>query len=892
MSSPFPYIRLKGDRAAAALHLRRAMGELFKTERIAELSGVPVLKRTVPVDSHNSIEVQISKEQKLVYITSIPLQPGEEVEELEEKPFDVAQCPPGFIIRKLNVYERWNTDSLNQEKYKGDGSFSGYKGHILAYDGKQWRTAQYDELNLGEFEGAHECGWWWLHHQASKGLGEKYNKCDLITWAGGPGGLNATGYKVVNKSVNGEDKVASKVFFDDKFYHAGKEIDAPVNAVIGACILPSGGRDYYYVIGFNYTLDSSNSLYNVHVISSWKYFVHRRPVTLGEGEGWEQQHVFDIQEDNGPYARPKSDFVTSKPYLPWGSAHIDKEGNAWFVQQYFAENTWLNDTGEGVQGEHLVQSRALRMVKFDLRSGDWENVMDNGGVMIRDHTTFSYDSAGCDGCYHHPPGDPEATHYTYSSVLTSRMWIEGGEKTLIGMFGGADEMYTYVLEPYDWTYQRSGFDNCAVGSKYPMPGNDPGEVYYYHLKEHSARQSRSGSNNYIMNVYKGDPRKGQVVDSINLNEYSIDWNLTMDWTHAQHSERNKFPGWPPDGNADGEVVSRWVWNHNPLIKDSWDYAEAKLTYSSVAMQGTKTISLYRDNKVVFRRELTAGVGPFVRITGEHYPNMCPGYGPYTTYQNPITYGIQGYLVQPYGALSPSSPWVLETTMDDGVGITPNGKMPVFDYRGGEFILDGPHFYAAPAFSNEGGCGHTNTYATTYVDDIPEFFGESGLDRFGIAQDSFQGLLNTNRSLYRPSTWAVHRPIDGMKERPYIRMRRKVYQRQGPLNVNDNGAAFSYTYDNYNTVGNFHSVYISDNPESEIGVHSPYDQIHDSSSFGYTRDSWHWYEKPLGNAKEGYNWDEWEIDCNFMSKEAINKLIGYDEEIDKGSENMFFEIAVL
>jgi hypothetical protein len=199
-----------------------------------------------------------------------------------------------------------------------------------------------------------------------------------------------------------------------------------------------------------------------------------------------------------------------------------------------------------------------------------------------------------------------------------------------------------------------------------------------------------------------------------------------------------------------------------------------------------------------------------------------------------------------------------------------------------------------------GWGHRIHYQTNNPGMSPLYEGGGSGTMMTIAQQSIN-VASDNKTLYRPTQFAVHRQAEGLREKPYIRMRRKVHRH--PQGMSTYAVPINFETPNYN--GSYAPCHgwdeifdskLSNGPQGETA-----NGTGDSTSYQYnywfsnylSYDAWRWWCKSPGNAGEGYDgWDEWEIDCNFATKDQINKLVGYDEEIDKGAENMFFEIAVL
>lgn len=351
---------------------------------------------------------------------------------------------------------------------------------------------------------------------------------------------------------------------------------------------------------------------------------------------------------------------------------------------------------------------------------------------------------------------------------------------------------------------------------------------------------------------------------------------------------------------------RWIFQHNPQIRDSWEYSEIQLQWDALQKTGEKHIRYYRDNKLLHDRAVSGGAAP--DFATEVHANMIPGYSPllwggvYIAWGGFLRIGFRGTIrFSPDGPTY--NPWILEKQTWDttpnleqrGITYTSNDwAWPLISEATGYRAFAGvPYYYSPstqPANHETFGWGNHQTYDTTLSGAKPFWYGGAN-NTWHIAEDSYTGP-GTTRTLYSPGTQAVHRPVEGMEARPYIRMRRKVHKHAVSLseyyepeaNLPLYGNAFAYNY--------WQQVFLAENePSTEEGAPNTLWQEHWFSDTT-TRRAIHWWQKPLGNAKYGYSWDEWEIDCNFMTKEKINILVKYDPLVDKGAENMFFEIAVL
>ena len=896
MSSPIPYIRLKGDKDEAGRHLRRAMGELFKTEKVAQNAGVPILKRTIDVDDYTTITVQVSNDQRFVWIESNPPSGGVEQEVTEKEYPETSQCPPGFIIRKLKFNERWPTDSLNQEEYKGDGSFDGFPGYIIAYDGKEWRYARYDEAGLGAFEGASNCGWWHLNTISDK-LNDKYRKCDLITWDGGPGGMTQTGQTRSTSSSSGpggamHQMTSPKLNFDRYFYHGGKKIDAGLDCVLGACIIPKSGVDYYHVIGFSATVryDSNGNPFG-YGVTGWKYYVQKRPVS--GTTGWTQVGSIDAFEDNDGPIRPDYETLkaSSTAYcrLPWGSGFVDADGYAYVTMHYYAEID-IDPSTPGV-----LQDHSYRLVKVDLRNAQWENVGDRSKYVTTTQSSGFSDGGG-PRTFNAPPSQPEGKPYSSSSYYS--VLREMSEPCFVGMFGGLDKLYTYWVEPFTEGVTGSTNLSDSLGPIYEWPHwtealGDHTHPHYQRPHHISWRQNES--TRVVMRCYEmvnGNVR-GKINSELVMEDKAYDGVYEHEYIHAQHTPYREITSGGWEGYGQGHVIARHVWDHHPQIPNSWVYAEAKLEYDTTAEQGTKTFSVVRNGKTEVSDSFTGGVCPLLYDNSLDFPvQMVPQLR---------AGGI------PYSSLAAKGRGIMSIDMwfENYVVLNDDVSELAGDRTSYEFLVqgdDGLHgWWIANSWQGQytsygWGIGHDHDFRTNTYDNFPFYEGGGGISgKFYIAQPSIN-ITSDKKSLYHPTTRAVHRPIDGMDERPYMHLQRKIYAGEPMTAFVGSAPSFqgpSYGY--YSVTSNFYRVYESYFDDGPLSENSYVTSAHyDNGYFGYlTFRGWRWWCKAPGNARDGYNaMEDWELKCNFLSAEQINKLWGYDEETDKGTANMFFEIALL
>lgn len=853
MPKEFPQIRLHGNKTAAVQYTKRGMLELFRAQAWKERAGVPITKRSVEVNDWTTIYVHVAEEQTFVDITCNP-PVGQPIEEVVEKEEDIPlECVPGFIVRKLDPDERWATDSLNQTKYKGDGGFDGYDGYIIAYNShnKKWYKAQYAE-SLGAFEGAFASGWWHLPEVAKRAYG-KYRHCDVITWKGGMGGFNNTSILYSASAVNGEDKVSTKVNFSSDFFMGGKKYSAPVNALYCACIVPepTEHRDYFYAVGVNLRTEDTYKKY----VSGDSIQIWKAPVS--DSPEWEIVKFIDAHDDNaGTYVRPSLPSVPDTVPMG-GSGYMDAEGNAYVMREYYYERA---------EADHPhTQRYAWQMIKIQLRTGDHEILWDYGDHLI--HWEYGWDS-GFKGPFYNDAITPPPTPWTGGSSTFGRAWIDN--EVFLGMFGGLQDLYTITCT-FERNHSGSTQVSSTLGQRYPKPDpSPPPEFNYYYDMPGSISLQWNKSGHLTLHVYKGTDF--QLHDSLQIFGESTNVSLTEDGTFAAHSERRKVGN--ADGNALVEEFRRHVMWYHPEIKNSWTYSEQSMAYDGRAGSGNRTLRFVQSGKqqhqfnipCVWNARFTDGVDPL----DSNFYQQGPG-------------------------SDPNWRLMFKQGRDDGIWKHVTGQETLTHYAtrmnsravsfDDHFLAWGPG--AAYVWS---GYGMANTYSTIESGAIVNYYGTGHPHMFQIAQPSFQ-TFNTDRGIYMPDVCATHREIDG--KIPYLHMQRKVH-------VVDNPWGDQSVYpgtDTNNVFVNDTEVFCSEaNPRTFAGAQHPQLQsMWDSWYQEYTPNRWVWWTKDLGNAKEGYKMeDEWEIESNFITKEEILKLIGFndDEEADKKTGEMMFEIAVI
>lgn len=891
MPKEFPQIRLHGNKEAAVLHSKRGMLELFKAQSWTELAGVPITKRSVEVDEYTTIIVQIAMDQTFIDITSNPPE-GYVSHEVEREDEEFGRCPPGFIVRKLDHKEVWKADTLNEkywtEEFGNKMTIDGYPGHIIAYNEKsgKWELAHFKEAELGPFEGAGAHGWWHLN-EVAKDLSGSYKSCDLITLMGGGGGMAMSGRFHSMKSINGTDHVSGQMYLDNRFFMGGKEYDTPGDICYGACILKdtTTKQDFFHVMTSDVTVGSGS--YSFH-LTGHDIDIHRAPVG-GDPLNWQLVKTLDAHADNAsPFVRSPlpEGAITS---VQSGLGYIDKKGYGYMMREYYAEDT-REDTPSG-----QIQWKASQLIKIDLRSGVHTELRDSAYARMFHSSVNS--GEGLSFIFNTPGHSVEGGFGTNNS---SR-WLEG--PYVLCMYGGLDKMYHYELDG-NITEGRVGQSSIAAGTKYTAD-----EDHEYYTFTGSLTQTRQGQGDFRINVYEDEDK---LVDSLILESHDVNYNITGEATFAGHRDR-RSGGY--GGVGHGRRTLRYVIDHHPQVKNSWEYMQFVTDWDDVSRVGTNTYSYHRDGKTLHSITTSITAAPDYARDGNTLNAGFPGEGwsgdgsgitdwnindgnnpdvrwKYHNFDNEVD--ADGYLTG--GKIPNNDPWhpVVNWRSDvpdwDETSSQHNGSYHLDSGQMGQPYITyndlKPEQGSGRPSNPACGWGPTKrNYNTILVDNSYYEFGSS--TGFDIAQP---GATGPNRKLYRPEVRAVHRNIKGLKEKPFISLRRKVYMHDTPL-ARGSRPYVPYWYTRAD--GDWWQVYLAYRaPSADEGLANPlWQDLYGDVSVD-SRDNILWWSKPLGNARDGYDWDEWEWKSNILDEKQINAIVGYDEEVDMGAKHMHFEIAVI
>ena len=225
-----PAIRLYGNQSQAAAYIRRGKVELYRTEEIRKRMGVPTYSRTIEVNEFVTITVLLEKKQEIIIIrANIPEEVEEKEQFLEEE--KKRACIPSFVVYG-NLYDDWETSPLTKIR----SVFPGYK---LTYKNSRWGV---DNVPLTE-RYAGTAAWWHLkdHYQNyNDKAGLKF--CTMLTWAGNLGSA------FNHPTSRDTDSNGPYVYLEGKRFQGVLNKDDPDQYVIGACLLPDQGKDYFYVL--------------------------------------------------------------------------------------------------------------------------------------------------------------------------------------------------------------------------------------------------------------------------------------------------------------------------------------------------------------------------------------------------------------------------------------------------------------------------------------------------------------------------------------------------------------------------------------------------------------------------------------------------------------------
>jgi len=415
MPKEFPQIRINGDNDEAKRrgveHIKRGLLELFKTQSVQQLAGVPIMKRTVQVDPYTSITVQIAKEQTFVEINSTSVPSEKYIEEVKSD-LEHYSCPPAFIIRKID----WDGHGAGAEDVKG--YLIGFnqatgKWHIVSFTDELGGTTPYGS-NLG----------WW--HAES---GEAWTQCDVLTWHGQSG----PDFSPPHSTGSVSKGTSRHTYLSYYLYFRGRKFLGP-GRVCGACILTMNNIKYIYCHYVNLS-EVTNFDRLTWRISSDAIARKTMSAFLADTGEWESVASFPGTTTATAWAGIASDM-----YHPRGVDYIDKDGYAYFIREYqhgyLGIQKWTANSPDvsDVYG-------ATKTLKMDMRNGNYEII--NGTVENLLVATISLDGAN--------------NPVILSANQGGSRWGDGGNSGIVAFVPpakpwifhiapGAQALYTYALE--------------------------------------------------------------------------------------------------------------------------------------------------------------------------------------------------------------------------------------------------------------------------------------------------------------------------------------------------------------------------------------------------------------------------------------------------------------
>ena len=535
MSSPFPQIRLHGDKAVAGQHVKRGMLELFKTEAYIQNAGVSTTRRTVPVDDYTTIEVRIAEGQTFINITSLPGGEGAPVEQPEEEEFDYTTCPSAFIIRKID----WDGHD--------EGVGPEVKGYLIAYNHTKnaWGVASFvDELG-GTTPYGSNLGWWHAEPTSESG----YYKCDVLTWHG----ASSPGFRPPYVNGAPPDGTSPRSYLSTKLYFRGRKFQAP-GSIAGACILTENNVEYVYVhtvsLGTGGTSELEALMVSLEIISRISV-----SALLSGSTNWEQvKTIWSGTEMQTAWGGTYSGSFNRIGFR--GCDHISKDGIATFVR----EHTYGPFVGDSSPQTGYGMSKVIEM---DMRNGNWKiihDAMEDGpshtGGWAGDHTEMII--PGTTVTFPSHVGVCTETH----TWTTAKPWI-------FHVAPGTGELYTYGL-------QVNGFiEKTYVGLK----GGDP-EDWQFWIDYDTTLNADLKVEVIVYKNHKEHERLmlGRVLSTVSAYEK---------WEGTTLAER-------ACSNSESTIYTRNLFEHLPDIPNSWRYVEKRFEGSAGA--GYASINLVEDGK--------------------------------------------------------------------------------------------------------------------------------------------------------------------------------------------------------------------------------------------------------------------------------------------------------
>lgn len=422
MSSVFPQIRLLGDKDGAAKYIRRGQNELFRLKERAKNDYTPVLQTEVNVDKYTTLVVSIYGGQEFIQITHLPPEFVEEVVEEKEEELEIPKCPPAFVVYKH--------EDLRHEIGFGDD----FDGYVIAYNEAAKRWQQADPID--NFADSPNGGWYHLN-KVYKNLNnpDNFAKCDRVTWYGNPNSFFDD-----QIWTDGSPAQSNNYLLQRFMWVGGKEVRCP-EAVLGGCILPDEGTDYYYVLTNASDESDPNNQTGGADEKIW-----RKDVTKAN-------HFTDDWTQIGtvPYTTYSTLSTATKWPLPITTAYVDEEGVAWLCKEIWQASP--------TRKEHVL-------LKINLKTTIHERI-----IGTDDHTCLytkasTWDFEDNESSHYRAVNDPDyGNPFVYRNNGTENESATG-EEYLFTM-GGLEaryDLYAVINYEFDYLYEVTSTGGGTLGA--------------------------------------------------------------------------------------------------------------------------------------------------------------------------------------------------------------------------------------------------------------------------------------------------------------------------------------------------------------------------------------------------------------------------------------------
>jgi hypothetical protein len=588
MNKVFPHIRLHGDKTKAASYIRAGQQLLFKLQGMQKLSGVPILKKTIPLDKYTIAIVQIADGVETIDITHIP--PTVPVTEQEQEEREVVEgCPPAFILYARKLF---------------DGTED--KDYLLAYnsEAKKWQLASVDP-----YAGASNTGYWGLE----KGIGT-HKRCDIVTWDGQPGGFESIGFSSAGQYY-GQRLSGGLIQYDNSgdngFFIGGYKIKLYGYIVAAGIFQDEDKKHHYYAVQW---WGSSMSIKQGTM-----------PGPNGQGEidpTWTTLETFNYAD----YA--DSPTFDERWGCPTGNAFVNKKGHA-YIGVPMEKDVVVDGTNY-----HVFP---MCLLKFDMVKATLTIVRDNLDAMpdnsysghYSEHDNagqiFPFDMQTFSSCSDTPDSAPAYNDdQDFRECGGTASYSNKGRPMLLRTFGGLDRLYTYELE-VEWSLSSSFSEQCGGWNQQTAScvthncyedNHDVFHTWYYLKGTGSINLNEMESGVTTIYVYDYDQGEGarKVVDSLDVIIINVNINVSQGYTKVYQplnaqtaaSYGVESLGDTAESSKDNvggggfvSIIRRQVLDHHPQIKDSWSYIETEEVYDGMAgVLQEKVIRIVQMGKVV------------------------------------------------------------------------------------------------------------------------------------------------------------------------------------------------------------------------------------------------------------------------------------------------------